>query len=447
MVRFGVKQQMISRLIIIFSICIPLIHGNVAAVFGSPVINAGLDDGKIDFSPAALEKTIRHITPLIGPNDAILIAEPGGKLIFSRNADKPCIPASTLKVLTSLAAFHYLGEDYRFPTHFYLDEAKNLTIKGFGDPLLISEEIDIISRKLKVRLRMVHFCKHPPDENTPNKPWLNDLILDDTYIKQSIRIPGRNLTLEPYDAPNGALCVNFNTVFFKTSGSRLISAEPQTPLLPLAVDKIKNSGLNQGRITLTHRQGEIVRYTGEMFRYFLEKQSLQINGKIRSGVVMPDKDRMILAHESSQTIETVVSMLLEYSNNFIANQLLLAMGAKTDGAPATLEKGITAVTRYAAEQIGISGFQMVEGAGLSRNNQITANGMLKILEAFAPHYKLMPRDGSQYYKTGTLTGISTRIGYVVGKKTGRRYRFVVFFNSSGKSSAKVADLISSTLSQ
>ncbi|MCK4620156.1 MAG: D-alanyl-D-alanine carboxypeptidase, partial [Desulfobacterales bacterium] len=58
---------------------------------------------------------------LIGDHDAVLVADHQGRIIVSKNADKKLIPASTLKILTSLVAIHYLGPDYRFITEFYLD--------------------------------------------------------------------------------------------------------------------------------------------------------------------------------------------------------------------------------------------------------------------------------------------------------------------------------------
>jgi D-alanyl-D-alanine carboxypeptidase/D-alanyl-D-alanine-endopeptidase (penicillin-binding protein 4) len=47
-----------------------------------------------------------------------------------------------------------------------------------------------------------------------------------------------------------------------------------------------------------------------------------------------------------------------------------------------------------------------------------------LLMAFMPHHTLMPFTGTQYYKTGTLTGIRTRAGYFVGTDQ-RLYPFVI----------------------
>jgi len=70
-------------------------------------------------------ENIGSVVNLIGDHDAVLVADHQGRIIVSKNADKKLIPASTLKILTSLVAIHYLGQDYRFTTEFYLDNDSN----------------------------------------------------------------------------------------------------------------------------------------------------------------------------------------------------------------------------------------------------------------------------------------------------------------------------------
>jgi len=74
-------------------------------------------------------------------NIGFLLTDKTGKALLSENPNKPLIPASILKIVTSVAAISYLGEEYRYQTHFYYDyQSSNLFIKGFGDPLFISEK-------------------------------------------------------------------------------------------------------------------------------------------------------------------------------------------------------------------------------------------------------------------------------------------------------------------
>ncbi|MCD6225003.1 MAG: D-alanyl-D-alanine carboxypeptidase, partial [Deltaproteobacteria bacterium] len=82
-------------------------------------------------------------------NEAVLVSDSKEKILLSINADQQLIPASILKLLTALTAFHYLGTDYRFATEFYIDDDMNLKIKGYGDPLLTSKVVQEISETLK----------------------------------------------------------------------------------------------------------------------------------------------------------------------------------------------------------------------------------------------------------------------------------------------------------
>jgi len=258
---------------------------------------------------------------LIGSQDAVLVADPRGHIIFSKNEDTQLIPASILKIFTALVAFHYLGPDYKFFTEFYVDRDSNLKIKGYGDPLLISETvaemIHNLSMKLDVKYRII-----------------NDLVLDDSYFSQQTKIPGVNVSYEPYDASNGALCVNFNTVNFKRDKNGVyISAESQTPLLSFILPRIRASQMDHGRIVLSHQRNEITLYAGSLFLYFLENEGIRIKGNIRLGKIQKKEDKLIYKHVSGFSLIQTLSKLLEYSNNFIANQLLIASGIKAYGPP------------------------------------------------------------------------------------------------------------------
>jgi D-alanyl-D-alanine carboxypeptidase/D-alanyl-D-alanine-endopeptidase (penicillin-binding protein 4) len=265
-----------------------------------------------------------------------------------------------------------------------------------------------------------------------NTQPLNDLILDDSYFQQPLTIPGITSSAQPYDAPNGALCVNFNTVSFKRTSQGYVSAEPQTPLLPFAIKKIKASGLNQGRIVFSHNKNEITRYAGKLFQYFLEKQGMRFNGKVKLGRINEKNDLLIFRYDSSSSLQEIVVKLLEHSNNFMTNQLLIATGAKIIGSPGTLAKGVAIASDYAKEMLDIENMTIVEGSGISRDNRVSAVQMVQVLQEFLPYYYLMRREGREFFKTGTLYGISTRAGYI--KRTnGEFYRYVIMFNAPGKS--------------
>jgi len=368
-------------------------------------------------------QTVSRMLSLIQERDAVLLTDPQGKILVSRNAEQLLVPASTLKILTALVALHYLGEDFRFVTECYSDKDQNLKIKGFGDPLFVSDVMPDFSRQIQARIR--HY---------------KDLVLDDSAFQQPLRIPGVTETTEPYDAPNGAFCANFNTISFqKTSGGKYVSAEPQTPLVPFALSRIRASGTNSGRIVFSHSQGESVLYAGHLVASFLSQQGMASSGQIRIGRV-EDGDRLLIRYVSPYTLTDVITRLMEYSNNFIANQLFIASGIQVYGLPGTIDKGIRASQDFLRKEMQIETIQLAEGSGISRENRLSAKHLDQLLVRFYPYRQLMRRQGNELFKTGTLNGIRTRAGYIEDGKGGS-YRFVVMINSAGKTADSVMEII------
>lgn len=366
---------------------------------------------------AASGKRTKTILRQIGPKDSLLLANPKGSILLSKNDDLLRMPASTLKILTALAAIHYLGKAFCFKTGFYIDIDNDLVIKGYGDPFLVSERVAAISGHLAAKISSVR-----------------DIVIDNTFVAQSVRTPGANTnSLQPYDAPNGALCVNFNTVYYKSINGKYVSAEPQTPLLSIAIQRIKKSGLKSGRILLTSDEGEAARYAAEMFAFFLAKKGVKMSGRVRAGLADPESDRLIYTACSPPLVD-IIQKIFKFSNNFMANQVLLATGALVYGEPATIKKGVRAVSEYAAKKLSIHP-TLVEGSGISRSNRISAVMFLKILEKFEPYHGLMKHEGRIFYKTGTLSDVRNIAGYIRGKRG--LYPFVIFINTQGKPADKI----------
>lgn len=377
------------------------------------------------FSSALSMKTIESG---IGQNDALLVTSQKGEIIASKNENTPLVPASTLKILTSLCAIHYLGEDYRFPVKFHIRDKKDLVIEGFGDPLLVSEVIEKYCKDVSGILA---------SKGIKN---IRNIIMDDSYFAHPITIPGATLISgQPYDAPVGAISVNFNSVSFKTVSGKLVSPEPQTPLTTTAIAVAKQSGLKAGRIPLPPNKGMINRYSGEVFRHFMKKAGIDTAGVILEGQ-KKKSDLLIHTGYSPHKITDVIERLLEFSSNFMANQVFLAVAAKSEGSPADLSKGVKAASKYADTELGIKSLSITEGSGLSRQNKISAINMAKILEAFYPYYHLMKNKNGMYFKTGTLDGVSARAGYMESE-SGEMLRFVILINSKGKNADSVLKML------
>ncbi len=202
------------------------------------------------------------------------------------------------------------------------------------------------------------------------------------------------------------------------------------------IPKIAASGVDQGRIRLAADQSEALQYAGELFRYFLKQAGVRVLGDIKRGRVDRESDGLVWLYRSDATLDKVVNGLLTFSNNFIANQILLVMGAEILGPPATMDNGLQVLRDFYRFDLGIETGHIVEASGISRENRITARAMLKILQHYEPYHHLMRREGRQFYKTGHLKGVRARAGFFSGAD-GELYRFVVMCNTPGKNTTVI----------
>jgi D-alanyl-D-alanine carboxypeptidase/D-alanyl-D-alanine-endopeptidase (penicillin-binding protein 4) len=361
-------------------------------------------------------------------NGSVLAVDEKGTILFSLNADKPYVPASTLKVPTALAALKILGPKFRFPTEFYTDAQGNLYIKGFGDPFLVSEEFPLIVNELKAQgLKQVQ-----------------NMILDTSYFDPNAQVEGLAGSLNPYDAYNGALLANFNTInIVKSSSGEVQSGETQTPITEISKTLAAQAPVGKSRINVATHREEAPLYVGYLLKEFLSQAGIPTQGAIKAGAV-PANANKILTHQNSKNLGEVLRAGLKYSQNLIMNQTFLTMGVAKQGAPATIEKAQTAYRDFLKNDLGLQTIQVFEGSGISRQNQVTALEMDKILVAFFPYYTLLPEKDGGYVKTGTLKGVSCLVGYF--KSTAHGWvRFVIFLNQAGAHRESIAKILQNNL--
>lgn len=365
----------------------------------------------------------QEILPLV-QNGGVLAVNEKGDVLFAHQADQPFVPASTLKVTTSLAAMTLLGKDYRFKTEFYQDSASNLYIKGYGDPFLVSEELSRIAGELKAKgLRQV-----------------KDIILDTSYFGPDVQAPGLAGSLNPYDAYNGALLANFNTInIIKSRDGSVQSGEPQTPITDITRTLAANAPVGKSRINVATHVQEAPLYVGYLLKEFLNQEGVPVQGSIHQGLVSPQA-KLLLSYLSSKNLTQVLEAALKYSQNLVMNQLLLTMGAEKYGPPASLQKGKQVLQEFLKNQVGLKNFNVEEGSGISRKNFITPLEMDKVLVKFFPYYQLLPIKDGMWVKTGTLNGVASLVGYFQSKSQGW-VRFVVLLNQAANNRERIAMIL------
>lgn len=345
----------------------------------------------------------------LAPSGLVFVMDEEGNEVLAQNADKSFVPASVAKIVTAWLAVEVLGIDYRFQTKFYLDGERKLYVRGGGDPFLVSEELALLAPQLVA---------------ATGKEPITGIVLDSSYYPSDLRIPGVEDTNEAYDALNSALAVNFNTIAAVRTGKTVRSAEKQTPITPLAISQFRARGpKGRGRISLAQDPEVSLLYAGELIAAFIEQAGGSVKGKVTTGTV-PEGLKPVYIHRQSRSLAAIINQLLIGSNNYIANQVFLEIGAHRFGGPVSLEKSLRVANEMLAKHGLQEAIQLEEGSGISRGNRFTARGLAKVLNLFVPYAELLQgRDGGTN-KTGTMAGIRTLAGYADTSSHGR-VRFVI----------------------
>lgn len=329
-------------------------------------------------------------------NGSYAIQAANGQIILASHLDRPLIPASTLKIATSLMALKILGPNFHFTTSFYLTPGPDLWIKGGGDPMLVSEQISKIATSLR-RHGLIQ---------------LRHIYLDDSLFTLEQQSVSPTTTNNPYDAGLNALGVNFTTIAITVGPTgEVTSAEEQTPLLPIMTDLGHHLDPGKYRINVGRNRQQILRLSGELFQAILASHGILTTGQISQGHIPPEA-LLFYEHHSPSLVNIIESMLL-YSNNYSANLIFLTCGLQELGKPATWSKARqTMATFLHQNNLAIDDPTIIDGAGLSPHNQVTAQFMLQLLRAFRPHRLLLPRHQDWLLKSGTMTGVYAYAGYL-----------------------------------
>lgn len=377
---------------------------------------------------------------------SVILHSPTGEELVSLNPNRSLVPASIVKIPLAQAALTTLGEDFRFETDFYRNESGDLLIRGLGDAFLVSEEIARIATILAER----------------GTGPIRRLVMDDSAFEPQPDLPVEPGADDPYAARNSALAVNFNTVNLAwTAQGELVSGEEQTPLTPLARElgarfvtrELSSAQIASGarasrepqRINLGDDPINGLRQVQQLFQAFLEQAGITVTDADFYREAVSDEWTLFYRHPSSRSLRENLEGMLRYSNNFIANQLFLTLGAQNGGYPVTTSAARAALQQQLAQLYG-DGFGqdpqsllMLEGSGLSREQRVSAAGMMHILDVFKPYANLLPETNGVLRKSGTLTGVYNFAGYIRGADG--LYPFVILTNQASNNRAEILRIL------
>ena len=417
---------------------------------------------------------------------SVLVQEVGsGNTRLTLNAQKPVNPASLAKLLTTYAALDQLGPAFTWKTPVWLaGRVQNgvlegsLHLQGRGDPKLTVERLWLLMQ----RLRQMGIAE-----------IRGDIVLDQSafVVPEASTAAFDNEPLRPYNVRSQALLLNLSAVLYTFTpdparGVAVVSAEPA--LQGVAVDA--SVPLTAGpcvdwRGTLKATPGDTERmrfggsyalacgervwplayadpklYAARLLATLWQGAGGRLGGSVREG---PAPEGVKPSFELvSPALAEVVRDINKYSNNVMAQQLLLTLALQRSGATsATPEGGREALRQWLAQRLGeapeaLQGVVIDNGSGLSRETRVSAALLGRVLQT-AWSSAVMPeliaslpvngldgtlrransRAGMAHLKTGSLRDVAGIAGYVLGA-SGRRYVLVAVINHPNANAARPA---------
>ena len=435
------------RQLALVSLLAPLSAGLHAAPINTvlPVkIQQALKAAKIENSALSLVTL-----PLNGPGVATFV-----------NADVSVNPASTMKLITSFAALELLGPTHQWKTEFYTDGKLsngvlqgNLYLKGGGDPKLNMEKLWLLMRDLRTSgvqqvtgdlvLDRSHFLQPQlaafnDDGNDANKPFLvgpDALLVNLKSVRMIVRNEGGNVivAVEPPIAtiridnqvkalPAGK-CPNPNVGY-------TAKKQPDGSINLLVSGQLVAGCSSQTYLALLDHPN----YAAGAVRAIWQELGGSIQGRNR--VAQVPKDARLLVRAFSPDLVEIIRDINKYSNNTMAQQLFLSLGAQfRTAADADDAQAAQRVIRQWLTRKGINANNLVmeNGSGLSRNERVSAREMALMLQAawqspyaaeFISALPLVGMDGTMHkrlrrtalagqahIKTGTLNTVRAIAGF------------------------------------
>ncbi|BBO60204.1 D-alanyl-D-alanine carboxypeptidase/D-alanyl-D-alanine-endopeptidase [Mycoavidus sp. B2-EB] len=406
--------------------------------------------------------------------------------ILSVNAKRAMIPASTIKLLTTFAGLSILGPDFRWQTKAYADgELKNgilrgnLYIKGSGDPKLIPEElIDLVEQIRQAGVVSIE----------------GDLVLDKSYFADSTRYVkwfDENANA-PYKVNPDPLLYAFKSLTFtltpQANGEMLIMATPPLEQLyitdtlhitpgacaggPAAVvpavqftadgsTRVAFSGEYPLACGTRVKSVSVLDHTQFFARGFLalwRQSGGTFSGHVREGPHL-NEAKLVGLHKGPVLAE-IVQDINKFSNNSMANNLFLTIGAQSAKPPADLAKSVGAIKQWLHRtSLTMPELVISNGSGLSNEARISARSLAALLraanqssvaQAFVESLPIVGVDGTMRYrllntplvgrariKTGTLNEVRAIAGYV-SAANGASYIVVSMINDPRAPAAQAA---------
>ncbi len=340
-----------------------------------------------DTNRAQLTAAVRTLSSRVGERSCLTVSLDGTD-VQRVGADRPVVPASSMKVIVAAVALERLGRDHRFTTTLVGTVAGStvvgdLTIVGGGDPLLTSDAF--------------------PIENDP-QPVVNETSLDALAIQ---------LAEAGVTTVEGDVVGDESRYDDERYAPDWVPADRDVEAGPLGALMV-----NDARVTASGVHSEDPSLgAAQEFVDVLGAQGIEVLGSARAGSA-PAGAEPIATVESSP-LHAVVAEMLTTSDDNTAELLVKELGI-ANGSAGTREGGL-AVVRAQLDEWGadVAGTSLTDGSGLSATNLVTCN-VLQMVLVDSGHADDLAAGMAIAGETGTLSDVfgSSSVAGRMRAKTG-----------------------------
>jgi len=372
----------------------------LSLLFISPLLSSSEEEirNKIDLILSKLPPTTKA---------GILICNPLTEdTIYSLNHTVSMMPASNTKLFTTATALSLMGGDFILYTKILSDDNNlddgvvngNLYIKGFGNSLFTSEDLQELVNELKEMDITKINGKIIGDDS-----YFDDIYMRDDWITDEVA----NVKLPPISA----LIIDNN--------KKIIQQKRRGRLRNYYVN-IDNPPLN----------------AAILFRSKLLEAGIEVTLNAEEGIT---PEEAISISEKGIELRELIKFINKESDNFLAECLFKTIGAVSSGKQGNAFYSTQTILTYISDNgIFSKGTAIVDGSGISRFDQVTVGAITGLLEKmyfdvanfddFYNSLSIAGVDGTLknrmtgtfaennfHGKTGTLNGVSSISGYLTCK--------------------------------
>lgn len=398
--------------------------------------------------------------------------------LFSWKEKRQLTPASTMKLLTSVAAYENLGPLHRFKTELCSDtprgkKIKNLYIKASGDPYITNSKLWELTTDLR-HLGITEIS--------------GSIVISDEGFNidnsDSNRVSAKKYSRNAYNSQLSAFAVNFNNYGVVFSPRLASNGKPRISFDPVGLNpppkiknnlkqsnvksKIKLSRKTDNNTDTFHATGVVgvsglkkiyrsvsdpLRAAEQVIKPMLSAVGIKLGGRFQTGK-LPNKCHPIYTLIGN-TVHKNVFAMNKYSNNFVADMLGLLL---SDSDIKSQKNGIKNMKSFLHKKVGFkNSFSILDTSGLHPKNKLTTEDLGKLLlfasnrHRYFPEFKsslaiagvdgslkdrfrFSPLKGNLRAKTGTLQSpqaVSSIAGYLYSAK---KHSLAFAFISNSKSS-------------